>query len=286
MNNLLSANFARIKTSKVFWLLTAAVLIISAGNCIDDGSRAVANPNPDPPLEYICFSIGPFMSIVIAAFVSLFIGTEYSDGTVRNKVIIGQKRSAIYLANLITCGVASLVMCLAWHIGSLAGLPFLGVWKMGIAAWLLYVLLSMMFTVALCAVFCLISHLFTNKAICAVFAIILALALILAGSSLYNSLLEPETLRDYVIISSDTGEMSIAPGEEMPNPSYIAEPMRTACKAALNSLPTGQAILMASVTDSSEEALTMPLLQPCASVAIVLLFTAVGVAAFKRKDIK
>lgn len=286
MINLLSANFARLKKSKVFWLAAAVILILSVVGCIDNGLQALANPNPDPPLEYLCFDLGPFLPIFIAAFVSLFLGTEYSDGTIRNKITIGQKRAAIYLANFLTCGFASIVMCLAWHIGSLSGLPILGVWQFGVAAWLLYVLLSMLFTLALCAVFCLVSHLWTSKAAVAVFAIVLALALILAGSSLYNGLCEPETMRDFVIINADNGEMSIVPGEEIPNPAYIGELLRTVYKIALNSLPTGQAILMASVADSSREALTMPLLQPCASIVIVLLFTAVGVAAFKRKDIK
>ena len=287
MNNLLRANFTRLKKSKVFWLSVAAVLIISAANCIDTGRRALANPNPDPPLEYVCFDIGAFVPILIAAFVSLFLGTEYSDGTIRNKIVIGQKRPAIYLSNLIACGFASLVMCLAWHTGSLAGIPYLGVWQIGVAAWLLYVLLSMLFTLAVCAIFCLISHLCTNKALVAVFAIILSLVLILAGSSLYNGLLKPEETRDFVTtFDYDTGEMQITPTDPRPNPEYIAEPIRTVCKMTLNILPTGQAILMASVCNTEEEALTMPLLQPFASVAIIMLFTAVGAAAFKRKDIK
>ena len=287
MSNLLRANFVRLKKSKVFWLAAAAMLILSAMGCIDNGLQALANPNPDPPLEYLCFDMGPFIDIFIAVFVSLFLGTEYSDGTIRNKVVIGQKRAAIYLANLITCGSASTVMCLAWHIGSLAGLPILGVWSFGIVTWLMYVLLSILFTLAICSVFCLISHLLTNKAIVAVFAMILALALILAGSSLYNNLLAPEETRDFITaFDSDTGNMQIIPSESRPNPEYIAEPLRTVCKIALNSLPTGQAILLASITDSEQEMLTMPLLQPCASVVIILLATAVGMAAFKRKDIK
>ena len=287
MGNLLSANFARLKKSKIFWLAVAAVLIISAVHCIDTGRRALANPTPDPPLEYVCFDVGAFISIFIAAFVSLFLGTEYSEGTIRNKVIIGQKRSAIYLANSIVCGFASAVMCLAWHIGTLAGLPFFGVWQSGVAAWLIYVLLSILFTIALGAIFCLISHLWTGKATVAVFSIILSLGLILAGSSLYNSLLEPEETRDYITaFDAETGDMQIIPSDPLPNPNYISEPLRTAYTITLNSLPTGQAILLANVSDSSDEMLTMPMLQPCASVTIIILFTAVGAAAFKKKDLK
>ena len=287
MNNLLRADFARLKKSKVFWLASIAVLIISALNCVDMGRRALANQSSDPPLEYICFNLGPFIPIFVAAFVSLFLGTEYSEGTMRNKLVIGHKRHAIYFANFITCGFASVVMCLAWHIGSLAGLPLLGVWKFGVATWLLYVLLSILFTLAICAVFCLISHLWMSKAIVSVFAIILSLILIFTGSSLYNRLLEPEETRDYVMaVDAETGDMQIIPSEARPNPEYIAEPMRTVCKITLNSLPTGQAILMANVTDSSQEMLVMPLMQPIASAVIIILLTAGGIILFSRKDVK
>lgn len=287
MNNLLRADFARLKKSKVFWLASIAVLIISALNCVDMGRRALSNQSADPPLEYICFNLGPFIPIFVAAFVSLFLGTEYAEGTMRNKLVIGHKRPAIYLANFITCGFASVVMCLAWHIGSLAGLPLLGVWKFGVATWLLYVLLSILFTLAICAVFCLISHLWMSKAIVSVFAIILSLILIFTGSSLYNRLLEPEETRDYVMaVDAETGDMQIIPSEARPNPEYIAEPMRTVCKITLNSLPTGQAILMANVTDSSQEMLVMPLMQPIASAAMISLLTAVGIILFSRKDVK
>ena len=45
------------------------------------------------------FGCALFIGIVMAVFCSLFIGTEYSEGTIRNKIIIGQKRGAVYLSN-------------------------------------------------------------------------------------------------------------------------------------------------------------------------------------------
>ena len=39
------------------------------------------------------FGCALFIGIVMAVFCSLFIGTEYSEGTIRNKIIIGQKEA-------------------------------------------------------------------------------------------------------------------------------------------------------------------------------------------------
>ena len=53
-------------------------------------------------------------------FCQPFIGTEYSDGTIRNKIVVGHSRSTIYLANLLTCCFAGLIMCLCFILPTLA----------------------------------------------------------------------------------------------------------------------------------------------------------------------
>ena len=43
------------------------------------------------------FARALFIGIILAVFCSLFIGTDHNDGTIRNKIIVGQKeKRSIY----------------------------------------------------------------------------------------------------------------------------------------------------------------------------------------------
>lgn len=44
------------------------------------------------------FAYSFFIGILSAIFCSLFTGTEYSDGTIRNKIVVGHSRISIYLS--------------------------------------------------------------------------------------------------------------------------------------------------------------------------------------------
>lgn len=51
-----------------------------------------------------------FYGVIIAALVSMFIGDDFSDGVIRNKLVAGRSRSAIYLANLVTVWTACVLL--------------------------------------------------------------------------------------------------------------------------------------------------------------------------------
>lgn len=102
MSKLLSAGFIRLRKDKIFWI--ALIFMFGAGvffpvmRYIDMQKSGYINN-----IDNGFFACALFIGVVMAVFCSLFIGTEYSDGTIRNKVVIGQKRTSIYLSNLIIC---------------------------------------------------------------------------------------------------------------------------------------------------------------------------------------
>ena len=174
MSKLLSAGFIRLRKDKIFWI--ALIFMFGAGvffpvmRYIDMQKSGYINN-----IDNGFFACALFIGVVMAVFCSLFIGTEYSDGTIRNKVVIGQKRTSIYLSNLIICALVSVVMCAAFFIAYLCiGIPLLGFFEMDIKQVLLFTLAVFVLAIAFASIFTLISMLNHNKAITAVVCILLA----------------------------------------------------------------------------------------------------------------
>lgn len=289
MSNIIRANFCRLFRSRLFWLLTAAILIYSAVFTYDSALKYTGTHEElgSTCAEMFCFDHGPVVLLILPVFISLYLGTEFSDGTMRNKIVVGNRRRKIYLADLIAAVTVSAVFCAAWHIGGLSALPVVGIWRFGVLGWIFSVIKSLLFCAALASFLCVISHAVTNKAAVAVFEIFLVLIVIVAGSYFYNKLLEPEIVSSGVnIFVNDDGETVMEPVSPMPNPDYVAEPKRAVYKRVLNALPSGQAILLANTVFSDDEQLDQPLYSWCASAAIIAASTAVGVFGFKRKDLK
>ena len=66
----------------------------------------------------------------------------------------------------------------------------------------------------------------------------------------------------------------------MPNPNYVSGTLRAVYQFAVDALPTGQSILLAN------QELEHPILALSASAGLVVLCSVVGMAVFRRKDLK
>ena len=121
MSKLLSANFMRVKKNKPFWgciifMLFLGVSLPIAQYMQVEELNQTRQEVYETVLDQQFFTFVMFIGLVASVFCGLFLGTEYSDRTIRNKVVVGHTRNGIYLANLITCMIAGLVMCLTFII--------------------------------------------------------------------------------------------------------------------------------------------------------------------------
>lgn len=279
MNKLLSANFSRLIRDKLFWIVSAAMLILSAFIIIKSGMSAgdTNEVNNIKSLNSCYFNLLPMIGFFYSVFISFFIGTDYSDGTIRNKIVIGHSRTDIYLSNYITCFAGTLIIFAALLIGSAFGAPYFGYWQDGIKDYMLIVTLCILITAVLTAVLTLISMLSTNKAITVVLTIVVSLVLMLTASIIYNALCEPEFTREFVSISAD-GTVEFGP--EIANPVYVSGMQRKIYEWLLQFLPTGQSILI------TNEELTVPLVNAVYSVLLTVVVNICGIFAFRKKDLK
>ena len=274
MSRLLSANFIRLRKNKFFWIGIAFMftsgILFPVMRYVDMKQTEVINN-----IDNGFFGCALFIGIIMAVFCSLFIGTEYSDGTIRNKVVIGHTRTSIYLANFFTSAIVSVAMCLIFFIPYLCiGIPLLGFFEMNIRLVLLFALSVFLLAIAFSSIFTLISILNHNKAVTAVICILLVFLLLAVGAQLYKMLSEPET--NMGLIMTENGQKY----EELPNPKFLDEGERKTVQFFYDFIPGGQVIQCVSL-----EAVNL-LLLPVYSLIIIILTTGAGLFFFKRKELK
>ena len=278
MSNLLSANMARLKGNKAFWcgflLLTVLGAVERIGIYADTDSSQLDE----------AFWIGALLiGFVLSVFVSLFVGTEYSDGAMRNKVISGHTRLEIYLANVTACIFAGWLMCLGCVAASLiVGIPLLGFFQEPAQTVLLYGICVFALTAAYAAIFCLITMLNPNRSVSAIICVSLAFILLFAGTAISNQLEEEES---YFIPDESLAQGEIADPETsqwVSNPSYLNGTDRRAYELMFEILPGGQSLQLSGMLDESRHYGEMFL----ASLAWTVLSCGCGLMFFQKRDLK
>lgn len=272
MHKLLSAGLYRLRRDNAFWGTLVVVFLLSAVIMMFGMRRVSAGSNPT--LDDYYFYMLPLFGLFCAFFIGLFIGTEYTDGTMRNKIVVGHTRAEIYLSNFVVCLIACESFVTAWLAGGLVGIPVMGVWKRSVYIILLYIVLAILLTAAMTGIFVMVCMSAIHKN-AAVWTILLFIILLLIGSYFYNHLCEPE-MSSGVMMTANGMEMA----EPSPNPNYVGGIQRIIYQFIVDSLPTGQSILINNME------LARPLLSAAASVVIAFLTTFAGYCAFRKRDLK
>ena len=113
MSRLLVSTFIRMLKKVIFWFLVLCMFAYGVYSALNIASEA----RMGFVLDGCLFECLPMMGLISAIFTSLFIGSEYSDGTIRNKIIVGHSRIRIYLVNFIVCAIASVLFSLSYTVG-------------------------------------------------------------------------------------------------------------------------------------------------------------------------
>ena len=277
MRKLITANFFRFRKDRFSWCVVGIIVILSLANVFNSAYEAMAASGYIMSLDGYYFNQAPLIGAFLALLISMFLGTEFSEGTIRNKLCIGHKRDEIFLSNFISCALATIVLTAVWLLTSALLFGMIGPLEieMEVSEFVGYIFVVMGFVVSFAALYTVIGSLSSNKAMTIIYTFAVFIVFVMAASALYDRLCEPEMNEGMMLVGTQLVEM-----EPTPNPLYLSGTIRTVCEVALELLPTGQALLLSDVAIE----------YPVRAIALSAVFTTVtllvGSMLFRRKDIK
>lgn len=275
MLKLLRAGFARLWKDKVFWLCVVWAIGCSVYSIQWMPHADIVGTSLSDKAREGYFDVVLVTWFACAVFVSMFLGKDHAFGTIRNKLVVGHRRVVVYLSNFVFCLVGNLMIMLGWLLGGAFVTFYIGTPS---RQFMLELLVIALCTAAFTALLVWLNMAFANRAAMVVISLLLLLGLILPSSRLVSRLDEPASYAtDYFVTAN--GELQVNHSE--PNPDYVSGTKRQVYQFIVDALPTGPLLQLAS--DAQLAGYTVPV---AAAVCETVLFTAVGCAVFKKKDLK
>lgn len=275
MRKLLAASFSRLWKEKIFWFV---FLIMSIGSVCFNWIGYNEINNPQIYVEDMIFCMLPMSGFVFALFISMRLGTEFEEHTIRNKLVVGYNRTQIYFAEYITCMVASIILLgimllFATVFGLLLSLEFQSSWMEIVFLLFCCVLIASVFS----AMFVGISMNVGAKATSLVVSIVFLFAILLLASFCINALAEEPMAYSNITITVEDG---VQFGDLIENPAYVDGTQRTVYELIADILPTGQAIQLNNL--EFERAVRWPVF----SLIMLVIATVAGYIPFRKRDIR
>lgn len=275
MRKLITASFSRLWKEKILWFV---FLIMSIGSVCYNWIGYNEATKAQICVEDMIFCMLPMSSFVFALFISMRLGTEFEEHTIRNKFIVGYSRTQVYFAEYITCMVASMILLgimllVSTSFGLLLSLEFQSSWHELVLLIFCCVLIASVFS----AMFTAISMNVGSKAASLVVSIVFLFAILLVASFCINALAEEPMTYSNIVITAEDG---VQFGDLIENSAYIDGTQRTVYELIADILPTGQTIQLNNL--EFERAARWPVF----SLIMLIIATVAGYLPFRKRDIR
>lgn len=255
MSKLLRANFMRLGKSNSFSLciiiqIFFAVLVFFMAYVINfEKSKSLVFDRS------FRVGSGSYIMIFLSIFITSFISDDYSCQTIRNKLIVGYSRDEIYLSNLITVWISSLVIMAAYLMTVAVLSVFFGV-EAGMPSNELYflILTQIAAVTALASLYVLLSELVTRNYVAVAAALILSLFFTVMVAMNMESGMSPAISLSHSGISVFFNDI----------------------------MPSGQLVQM----EQMESVADIQRIFPVYSLAVTVFSSAIGILIFRKKDLK
>ena len=198
MIKLLNVNFYRLKKSCTFWICLVIMGLLGVflyfnnytPNCV-----GCTNQLGDVFFEYAVFN-----GFLIPIFVCIFVGSDYSNGTIRNKIISGQSKKNIYLSNLLTSIFVGSVYCLIYIICiTITGIIFDNSFVITFSKFIYILLDTLLLNISFCSLFNFIAMLIDSKAISSIFSLSFTLWSLLISNDIALKLSEASGFKKIIL---------------------------------------------------------------------------------------
>ena len=101
MNRLLTGNLIRLRKNIIFWLSLVCAMVGPLYTVLNNWYyKNLWDMSMGADTAFLLSGADYFFVIALAVVISLFVGTEFSDNTIRNKLIAGHTRVSVFLSNL------------------------------------------------------------------------------------------------------------------------------------------------------------------------------------------
>ena len=276
MNKLLRAGFCRYLKNPLAAIAAVASLVIGLWG----GVNAVFTIDD-------VFLIALF--ITFAAFISLLIGREHSDGGFRNKVIKGYTKGQIFFSEWLLHTLICLAMLGVFLVGfCLTGHEVLALVPGGMLA--LIVLCFVCMLVAIVTLLCVLALFIDNRAVAAILSVFLVVGLLFASYSIDAALSSPQ----YYQIGHCDEANEVVLWEQVENPRYVKGVWRVLLTHLNYTIPLGQSEPLLELigiwnyeeTQVDLSQLNVVKLLPVYSLCVTMAVGGIGYALFRRRDLK
>lgn len=281
MNKLLSMELKRATKSPVLWLGALAVIVVNVYEILLNGYGFKIYTST------FLLENSALICIILAVLIPLYLGRDFENRTINNKISAGYTRKDIYIVELIVSSICAIVLFIA-DIASLFinskidNLEFSD--KITLTEFTFHAVIAFICIITVSTLYTMIVMIFHKQLICLGITVILTLALLTLGGKSVSSLNQERTWTDPVTY------------ETVENPLRINGFSRTVNNIHVLISPFAQAeshsfILTASESSKKDNSLIFKdfpyHVEFClVNILEILLFYNIGICIFRKQDLK
>lgn len=281
MNKLLSMELKRATKSPVLWLGALAVIVVNVYEILLNGYGFKIYTST------FLLENSALICIILAVLIPLYLGRDFENRTINNKISAGYTRKDIYIVELIVSSICAIVLFIAdiasvFINSKIDNLEFSD--KITLTEFTFHAVIAFICIITVSTLYTMIVMIFHKQLICLGITVILTLALLTLGGKSVSSLNQERTWTDPVTY------------ETVENPLRINGFSRTVNNIHVLISPFAQAeshsfILTASESSKKDNSLIFKdfpyHVEFClVNILEILLFYNIGICIFRKQDLK